>query len=62
MELFVALAAIKLPGLCLHVDGEKWAMQQQLVIIMTWRDEGQVLRWGGGGGGGGGNAIETPRP
>ncbi len=49
MELFVALAAIKLPGLCLHVDGEKWAMQQQLVIIMTWRDEGQVLRWGGGG-------------
>ncbi len=27
MELLVALAAIKLPGLCLHVDGEKWAMR-----------------------------------
>ncbi len=57
MELFVALAAIKLPSLCPNVDVEKWATQQQLVIIMTQRDEGQVLRGVGGGGG-----IETPRP
>jgi len=35
MELFVALAAIKLPGLCPCVNVEKWATQQQLVIIMT---------------------------
>ncbi len=58
MELFVALAAIKLPSLCPNVDGEN---EQRAAVGNHYDTEGwgQVLRWRWGGGGDG---IETPRP